>query len=260
MQELIKYNNLTAMVAEYNLAQENIKEGFTLLQSAKKHLDTLGGTHVYLFPAGRIDESNVEQPLTYIKQQAWRTLVTKTNIRNLLSEKKNKELNAQLENPKELPDVSVEAIMSFFEHFSSNLTTFLQETIEETFEFLRPHTRWQKDYKTNSEYEIGKKVIKEYMFDTSFGYVNLNYHKENALRSLDNVFHLLDGKGPIKYPGDLITVIHYALQYKQWECATEYFYLKWYKNGNCHIEFKRMDLVAELNKRAGGNRLKGGKL
>jgi hypothetical protein len=36
--------------------------------------------------------------------------------------------------------------------------------------------------------------------------------------------------------------------------------LKWYKNGNCHIEFKRMDLVAELNKRAGGNRLKGGEI
>jgi hypothetical protein len=34
---------------------------------------------------------------------------------------------------------------------------------------------------------------------------------------------------------------------KLMSCETEYFFLKWFRNGTARIEFKRMDLVHELN-------------
>lgn len=37
---------------------------------------------------------------------------------------------------------------------------------------------------------------------------------------------------------------------------TAYFRFRCFKNGNLHIEFKRLDLVARLNQVAGGARLK----
>ena len=95
------------------------------------------------------------------------------------------------------------------------------------------------------------------MADTSYGGCHINYHwGEQRLRCIDNVFHLLDGKGPIKWPGDLVTMIKEAMRDKEWVCETEYFSCKWFKKGSLHIKFKRMDLVKELNKRAGGNRIK----
>lgn len=34
---------------------------------------------------------------------------------------------------------------------------------------------------------------------------------------------------------------------------SEYFRFRVYRNGNVHLELKRMDLVAEINRRCGGN-------
>jgi hypothetical protein len=42
----------------------------------------------------------------------------------------------------------------------------------------------------------------------------------------------------------------------QWECATNYFRAKWFKNGNAHLEFLRLDLLRELNAKAGEGLLK----
>jgi hypothetical protein len=129
----------------------------------------------------------------------------------------------------------------------------LDETISEAFETLRPR---RSHLKTNSEYEVGKKVILSYIVEV--GYSFMATYAENRLRSIDNAFHLLDGKGPIKYPGDLVTTLRSALQQKTIRCETEYFSCEWYKNGNLHLTFKRLDLVRELNKRAGGSRLRKG--
>jgi hypothetical protein len=41
-------------------------------------------------------------------------------------------------------------------------------------------------------------------------------------------------------------------------CETKYFKVKWFKKGTLHIEFKRLDLLSELNRIGGGNRLKPG--
>jgi len=66
----------------------------------------------------------------------------------------------------------------------------------------------------------------------------------------------MDGKGPIKYPGDMTTQIQATIQDKKDTCETEYFKCKWYMKGTLHLEFKRMDLVEKLNKMVGGNRLR----
>lgn len=254
--DLEKYVPINNMILQYETAKKEVTQAFNLLVSAKNRMGIFGTYYNHLWKSRISDydlEKKIENCHRTIKENAWRGIVDKTKIRELLSEKSSKELDKQLENVDELPELSVESVKSLLENLHGNLGNLLQETLEETFDFCRPP---QSKYKTNTEYEVGEKVIKKWIFYTSYGYVNLNYYRDSEIRSLDNCFHLLDGKGSIKYPGDALTKIREALQNKKWEVETEYFYFKWFKNGNLHIKFKRMDLVKELNRRAGGNKLK----
>jgi hypothetical protein len=82
-----------------------------------------------------------------------------------------------------------------------------------------------------------------------------HYHRQKELHAIDGVFHLLDGKGPIKtYTGPLETAIQNAEEGKG---ETDYFKFKCQKNHNLHLEFKRLDLVKELNLLATGEHVIG---
>ena len=127
------------------------------------------------------------------------------------------------------------------------------EFISETFNLLRPPG---SEYKTNTEYEIEEKVILDYIIDNNYGFITMSYSGRRNLTSLDNCFHLLDGKEVAKYPNNAATIMNSAINDKKWECETEYFEFRWYKKGSLHIRFKRLDLVRRLNQLAGGNHLK----
>ncbi len=69
--------------------------------------------------------------------------------------------------------------------------------------YLRPP---RSKYKTNTEFELGKKVILVWQIEKGWsrGMFRVNYHREKYITALDNVFHMIDGKVPIKsYHGPL---------------------------------------------------------
>ena len=144
-------------------------------------------------------------------------------------------------------------LADMLDDLSTNIDQYFQETLKEVFERLRPR---RSGLKNNSEFEIGKKVIRYSLIDSRYSTPHLSQYGEEEITGMDNVFHLLDGKGIAKYPDDAVTVIKAAMNKGNMEGETDYFYLKWFKNGNLHIAFKRSDLVAELNRRGGGNRIK----
>ena len=78
-----------------------------------------------------------------------------------------------------------------------------------------------------------------------------DYHDDQALRGIDNVFHLLDGEGSPKYPHDLVTLIRGTMQQEKQSCETGYFVCKWYKLGTMCIRFKRLDLLKKLDEIGG---------
>ena len=55
-----------------------------------------------------------------------------------------------------------------------------------------------------------------------------------------------------------LSAIEVACENRLRECETDYFRFKWFKNGNMHLTFKRMDLVAKMNQIAGENLIKQG--
>lgn len=255
--ELKKWIPIKAAIEEYNQALIEVKEGFDLLASARSRMKIFGNYRDKLWEGNlhgyKLNDRLIDECHQMMKKQAWEGIIEKAQVRELLSSKKTAELDRQLEDVKNLPELSLENIQGMIGELQRNINGLLMETIQETFEWLRPH---RSRHKTNTEYEVGEKVIKEWMFDTSYGMCFLYSGGERGIQSLDNVFHLLDGKGPARYPGNAVTAIREAIRDKKWETETAYFRFKWFKNGNLHIKFKQTDLVAELNRRAGGNRIK----
>ena len=252
MNDLTKYMPVHTIVENYDEAKKEITAGYDSIIAANGRIQAVIGGYGFSDFKIRDAARCIEHDINEMKKQIWRHIFNKCDIYNLVSEKRRDELDDQLEKG-ELPEVTVETIQSTLDGLLNNVGNLYKETVAEAFEFLRPPG---SRHKTNTEYEVGKKAVKEWCFDTSFGSCRLAYRIEPHLRSLDNAFHLMDGKGPVKYPGGMYTALSTACRENKWKAETEYFKLKWYKVGTLHIDFKRLDLVAKMNAMAGGNRLR----
>lgn len=260
MNELIPLNNATQIVAICEDAARDVSTALELLDQARIKLKNVFGTNgadlFHDWKLNQLGSREIPGCKATIKNSAWRFIADKVQIRTLLSIKKQEELDKQLDpkNASGLPEVTEENIFEFINSMLGKASTLVEESLQEVFDIFRPH----KDYhpfKTNHKFEMGKKVFLNNYFDTTFNMCRIHYHREKDMAALDKLFHLLDGKPAPQYPCGVVTIINEATRNKKWEVETEYFKLQWYKKGSLHIEFKRLDLVKEINKRAGGMRL-----
>lgn len=256
--DIAKRETITALVGVYQQAAQEIEKAYAMLATAQSRLrsaflDSPG----YRFDTNdrnnfdRVGKKASDAILKRIKRDAWSVIVERMEFRRMLSVKRRDELDQQLEKG-ELPELTEENIFAMLETSVANADTYLEEAIKEVFDYLRPR---RSPYKTNTEFEIGKRVILAYAVErTCGGKFRVYYRRNDFITALDNVFSLLDGKGPVKtYHGPLTDAISETTDGKG---ETEYFRFKCFMNGNLHLEFKRLDLLAKLNAVAGGNTLK----
>lgn len=258
--DIAKRETLTALVGTYQKAAQEIIQGYALLAQAQERLRAAYLPSIdYRFEINPPESSGVGEKasnmtLARIKRDAWHVLVERMELRRLLSVQRRKELDKQLEKD-ELPEITEENIVALMEQSAANLDAYLEEAAKELFEYLLP---LQSRHKTNSPYELGRYVILPQAVEPGYGRegekYRVHYHRDARITAIDNIFSLLDGKGTIKtYYGQLYDSIADSADGRG---ETAYFKFKCFQNGNLHLEFKRPDLVAALNKLAGGNRLK----
>lgn len=189
------------------------------------------------------------------KRAAWYRIVDKTRMRRFMSKKRIRALEENMERG-ELQEISIINIMDFLTILQGQVGTLAEEVVKEAFEFLRPPG---SKYKTNTEFEVGKRAILGWMVDEKnygAGRFKVRYGgSETNLEILDKAFHLMDGKGlPKSYNSPLIDAINTS---ESGRGETEYFEFKCYMNRNLHLKFLRPDLVEKMNAMAGGNNLRG---
>lgn len=197
-----------------------------------------------------------------LKRRAWAALIHKLEIEKLMSSKRRDELNRMLHSRgtgPELPEISEETITSVLQGYVHSASEFLQEAIAEEFEFWHPAHAYRHDrkYKRNKSDRVAAKIIRGWMVERGFGSCwRPQYRNESHIQALDQIFHLLDGKGVVKeYRGPLASAIMACGPNGLGE--TEYFRFRCCKNGNLHIEFTRLELLAEFNRLAGHASLLG---
>jgi hypothetical protein len=183
---------------------------------------------------------------TAFKRNAWRMLVDHLGIKNLMSVAKRDEYEKQLESG-DLPEITPAAILDVIFGLAGQVQHFATDAAREVFEILRPATsHWGAQYKTNDAFRVGRRVILSWMVEQAYGGgYRPNYSQEKKLIAVDGVFHLLDGKGPIRdRRAPLIQAINDS---QNGRGETDYFRFRCFKNRNLHLEMKRLDLVKQLN-------------
>jgi hypothetical protein len=262
--DMIKRDSVVQLVENYEIAVADITQAYSLLHAAKNRLNaSFGmGQRIYSFdvlPHGyhrgaTLSNDSLDQVMTQIKLDAWRIIMERLELRKLLSIARREELEKQLSDGKKLPEITIEHIWGLFESAASNVDRYMEEAVLEVFEFIRPPS---SKYKTNTEYEVGKRVILKWYVEPNYSKsgFNVRYSYDPQITALDNAFLRLDGKGVVStYHGPTHNAIKRAGS--DGVCETDYFRLRCCLNGNLHLEFKRPDLVQRLNAIAGGARLR----
>jgi hypothetical protein len=187
-----------------------------------------------------------------IKRDAWECLVERLQLKAAMSIARAAELDEQLKNGT-MPPITEENVTRFAEDCYGKLPQMLSECVHEVFDWLRPPG---SKYKTNSELEIGERVILAYMVErTCFGGFRVHYKDNQRFIALENVLSALDGKGQINktWRSALGQAIEAA---KDGRGETEYFEFRACKNHALHIRMRRPDLLKRLNEIAGGKRMR----
>jgi hypothetical protein len=256
--DIAKRETLAAMIGTYRQATQKVEEAYVMLESAQNSLRAmfLDGPG-YRFSANDRDCSEVGKKASdeinaKIKKDAWSQIIKRMELRRLLSIRRRTELDDQIDKG-ELPELTEENVLALFETSAANVNVYLEEAVHEVFDYLRPP---QSRFKTNTEFELGKRVILTWQVEKGWsrGKFRVNYHREKYITALDNVFAMIDGKVPVKsYHGPLYDAISDS---PDGNGQTDYFKFKCCLNGNLHLEFLKPELVAKLNAVAGGNRLR----
>lgn len=254
---VIKRDTVDGMIDAYNTARVEVHQAIDLLRQAKARMGAaFGESRDTILPHNFNDYALTDAQSRSDKimlKNAWYSVSERVGIRSLMSIAARNKFDDQLERG-ELPELTAEHVWSFVEGLGHQLGSLLEDSAREVFHWLRPA---RSTYKTNTEFEIGRKVVLGWIVENwTGGRSHVMYRVEQHIVALDNVFHLLDAKGPVKHPGDFLTTIRTAMDSGQWQCVTPYFRAKWFKNHNMHIKFLRPDLVDRLNAMAGGKNLK----
>jgi hypothetical protein len=259
--DLARRSTVRELVAAFQQAEATVRASFAAIVDAEKKLNavfTMGEQFGIRIEASRhghgTDFSDADGAVKRIARQAWAVIVDRLELRRMMSIKRWNELENQLDKG-ELPEITEENVNAFAKGYAIALPDMIGEAVEEVFNWLRP---WNTDYKTNSKYEVGEKVVLSWIVDRAFckeGY-RVNYNRSQNLVALENVFNALDGKGNIAkgYQSELQTAIEASG--KEGRGETSLFSFRVFKNGNMHMTFKRADLLARFNQIAGGRRLR----
>ncbi len=246
---------------QYNKAGEIIKKIYELEAEALALLKDAFGEQGYMQAIGTDRYGagpGYQNVMKYNQKQAWKYIIEKTGIRRLMSIKQADEMHRKLEKGEDMPELTPDNVLSILASMTENAPKFLEEAIQEVYEYLRP-SGGRSTYKTNQKSAragLSEKVILPWAVEAKWsgGGYHVNYHRSVNLMAVDRVFHALDGqlfegKG---YAGPLVDAINSTEGTGSGE--TEYFRFTCYKNQNLHLEFKRPDLVARFNQIAAGKR------
>lgn len=237
------------LVREFDLGMHELKQGIALVAAAQERLQRAfagpGGSYDLTAFAHHDHSLDFDRKRIRMRGAAWRYLVGRAEIKKLASVKRAKEIDDMLAKPETLPEITIDNVMGWVESLNEQSQQFLEEAAVEVYQWLRPA---RGDYKTNNAFKIGKRVVLTYMTEGTWQGrgLRVRYGSEDRLRALDNVFHLLDGKGlSPTYAGELADEIPKTGAGEFGE--TKFFRFRPFRNGNLHIEFKRPDLVKLLN-------------
>lgn len=229
---------------------EIYRQAVGLLNEAKTLLNSAAGGSAYGFTTvlseavrwGEVSD-NSQRLEREVDAKIWDRLMNETGMYTFMSSSQRNEWDKQRHSEK-MPAVTLDTVLATFEHLHSNKQATFEQGVIDVFRSLS----W--DYKTNNPCRLGKKIILDYMLDgLKYNQPSVSLRGRERIDDLAKVCAVLD-KGTI--PDHRIGV---GANFSEWFSEADwsalftcdYFTLRVFKKGSCHLVFSRSDLVDQLN-------------
>lgn len=195
----------------------------------------------YLMPRGAMlpdDDAYIRRELN---TSMWQRAFDLTGFKQLMDAQAVAEFEKSLSpNP---PDFTEANIRATFIDLRLNASAMFRRGVFNVFRGL------SDDYRTNERepFRIGRKVVLSYMMRSSYGNDQGLYVRSESsakLNDIDRVFQTFDGK---QFMSRSLESAMNAVFEKGEVYESDYYRAKAFKNGNMHLEFKRLDLLEKVN-------------
>jgi hypothetical protein len=243
--------NATQIITAYQQTCADIRTHFAGLVESEKRLNLALARHS--------DGANFDRPedaIFRLRKKVWDVIVERLELRKFLSVGKWKLLQKQIDDG-DMPDITHESVGQFVAGLVDMRQDMLADAVREVFERLRPRheTSHSARYKSNSLMEIGPRVVIGWMVEGDHvGGLRIRYESEQDLLAMERVFQMLDGRGEISKAH--YSEISIAMKGGARSGETRYFAWRAHRNGNLHVRFRDLDLLAKFNAVAGGKTLR----
>ncbi|SCU73998.1 Methyltransferase domain protein [Cupriavidus necator] len=174
--------------------------------------------------------------LRTIDTQGWQYLLAESGLRTFMDARAREQWNRQIAEG-DVPELTAANIEATFSQLYRARGEMFERGVIACFQRLS----W--DYKTNQPFRFGKRLIVTYLF--SHG--SPNHRITDELDDLLRVMRVLDGQPEADHRHGAYHLITEAWRARLTEAQNDYLHVRWFRNGNGHLTFKRLDLVDQMN-------------
>lgn len=244
---LINSIGFEAVLNARDAIAQRIAQAHELLQSAQRIAtqNNLGfvcakSEHEFMNMKDFFRPGGDQEAIKLTDKAAWEQLLKRSHVMDLMSAKRKQEWRTSLAKG-ECPPFTEQAIRGTFNSLYESRDHMLETSVVECFESLH------KGYASNGVSGFTSRIVLEYVSDLYCGGLPGNSTCDQ-IDDLLRFMHMLD-KRPIPHAHAVRNAILMSLTEggpKIYE--DDYIHIRWFKNGNGHLTFKRDDLVRGLNK------------
>lgn len=252
MHELVKSISVENMLSQRDAIVERINEVQRLIAEADAIAlnagfgsvsERIGDRHSHHAP--RVGSADfVDSMRKHVDAAGWKHLMNESGLRTLMDAQARKEWDSSVYDLK-TPELTLSNVTSTFTVLRDGRAELFERGVIACFRGLS----W--DYKTNQPFKFGKRIVMRCLYSAADKYgQSVNHHASDKLDDLVRVFRVLDGKPEPDHRHAMYMHLSNALMKRPLERTIdlEYFELRWFKNGNGHLTFKRPELVEKINK------------
>ena len=225
---------LTDLLLARTEALRHLADARRSTQAAQDLLDRHGR---YLMPFAATQREPESKVIAELDAALWRRAFDLTGFKQLMDAEAVAEFERSL-SPKP-PEFLEGTIRTTLIDLRSKADFLFRRGIVNVFRYL------SDDYKTNANepFKVGRKIVMTYMVEKWFG-CDLRIRNGDKINDIDRVMTTLDGKQFTAR--QLESAMNEAFKVGQ-PFENETYKAKAFKNGNLHLEFKRLDLLDKLN-------------
>ncbi|MGG1946834.1 DUF4942 domain-containing protein [Trinickia sp. NRRL B-1857] len=171
-----------------------------------------------------------------IDVRGWSYLMTESGLRTFMDARAREQWDRQLAEG-DVPKLTAANIEATFSQLYGTRGDMFERGVIQCFQRLS----W--DYKTNQPFKFGKRIIVKRLLSDGC----TNHRVTDELDDLVRAFCVLDSKPEPDHRHGAYSLVSDARQARLTETEHAYFHLRWFKNGNAHVTFKRPELVEKMN-------------